>query len=61
MAMSCAEVEVSKKPLSPCGTRGALLFLSKLQKSRNLAHKRAQVRNPHPDPHDTKTLSCSPP
>ncbi|KAF4800506.1 Protein-methionine sulfoxide oxidase MICAL1 [Turdus rufiventris] len=36
------EVEVSKKPLSPCGTRGALLFLSKLQKSRNLAHKRAQ-------------------
>ncbi|KAM7032796.1 F-actin-monooxygenase MICAL1 [Acridotheres tristis] len=36
------EVEVSKKPLSPCGTRGALLFLSKLQKSWNLAHKRAQ-------------------
>ncbi|XP_056367334.1 F-actin-monooxygenase MICAL1 isoform X2 [Oenanthe melanoleuca] len=39
---TCPEVEVSKKPLSPCGTRGALLFLSKLQKSRNLAHKRAQ-------------------
>ncbi|XP_064254938.1 F-actin-monooxygenase MICAL1 isoform X3 [Passer domesticus] len=36
------EVEVSKKPLSPPGTRGAILFLSKLQKSRNLAHKRAQ-------------------
>ncbi|XP_053854222.1 F-actin-monooxygenase MICAL1 isoform X2 [Vidua macroura] len=36
------EVEVSKKPLSPRGTRGAILFLSKLQKSRNLAHKRTQ-------------------
>ncbi|NXK65064.1 MICA1 monooxygenase, partial [Sylvietta virens] len=36
------EVEVSQKPLSPRGTRGAILFLSKLQKSRNLAHKRAQ-------------------
>nr|XP_021391683.1 F-actin-monooxygenase MICAL1 [Lonchura striata domestica] len=36
------EVEVSKKPLSPRGTRGALLFLSKLQKSRTLAHKRSQ-------------------
>ncbi|XP_054504649.2 F-actin-monooxygenase MICAL1 isoform X1 [Agelaius phoeniceus] len=36
------EVEVSKKPLSPPGTRGAILFLSKLQKSRNLAHKRSQ-------------------
>ncbi|XP_015505930.1 F-actin-monooxygenase MICAL1 isoform X1 [Parus major] len=36
------EVEVSKKPLSPHHTRGAILFLSKLQKSRNLAHKRAQ-------------------
>ncbi|XP_041282983.1 F-actin-monooxygenase MICAL1 [Onychostruthus taczanowskii] len=36
------EVEVSKKPLSPPGTRGAILFLSKLQKSRNLAHKRTQ-------------------
>uniref|UniRef100_A0A8D0FAT2 Molecule interacting with CasL protein 1 n=1 Tax=Strix occidentalis caurina TaxID=311401 RepID=A0A8D0FAT2_STROC len=34
--------EVSKKPLSPCGTRGAILFLSKLQKSRNMTHKRAQ-------------------
>ncbi|KAM6333453.1 F-actin-monooxygenase MICAL1 [Alca torda] len=34
--------EVSKKPLSPLGTRGAILFLSKLQKSRNLTHKRAQ-------------------
>ncbi|XP_030147784.4 F-actin-monooxygenase MICAL1 isoform X4 [Taeniopygia guttata] len=36
------EVEVSKKPLSPRGTRGAILFLSKLQKSRTLAHKRTQ-------------------
>ncbi|XP_038018527.1 F-actin-monooxygenase MICAL1 isoform X2 [Motacilla alba alba] len=36
------EAEVSKKPVSPCGTRGAILFLSKLQKSRNLAHKRIQ-------------------
>ncbi|KAF1468448.1 [F-actin]-monooxygenase MICAL3, partial [Megadyptes antipodes antipodes] len=35
--------EVSKKPLSPLGTRGAILFLSKLQKSRNLTHKHAQV------------------
>uniref|UniRef100_A0A8C3KPH2 Molecule interacting with CasL protein 1 n=1 Tax=Calidris pygmaea TaxID=425635 RepID=A0A8C3KPH2_9CHAR len=34
--------EVSKKPLSPHGTRGAILFLSKLQKRRNLTHKRAQ-------------------
>ncbi|XP_071434583.1 F-actin-monooxygenase MICAL1 isoform X1 [Pithys albifrons albifrons] len=34
--------EVRKKPLSPRGTRGAILFLSKLQKSRNLTHKRAQ-------------------
>ncbi|XP_051495129.1 F-actin-monooxygenase MICAL1 isoform X2 [Apus apus] len=34
--------EVSKKPLSPRGTRGAILFLSKLQKSRTLTHKRAQ-------------------
>ncbi|XP_074781742.1 F-actin-monooxygenase MICAL1 isoform X2 [Athene noctua] len=34
--------EVSKKPLSPRGTRGAILFLSKLQKSRNMTHKRAQ-------------------
>ncbi|XP_064491825.1 F-actin-monooxygenase MICAL1 isoform X4 [Pseudopipra pipra] len=34
--------EVSKKPLSPHGTRGAILFLSKLQKSRNLTRKRAQ-------------------
>uniref|UniRef100_A0A8B9ZB31 Molecule interacting with CasL protein 1 n=1 Tax=Buteo japonicus TaxID=224669 RepID=A0A8B9ZB31_9AVES len=34
--------EVSKKPLSPRGTRGAILFLSKLQKSWNLTHKRAQ-------------------
>ncbi|NXE67166.1 MICA3 monooxygenase, partial [Calcarius ornatus] len=50
MAMSCAEVEVSKKPLSPPGTRGAILFLSKLQKSRNLAHKRSQVRDSQPDP-----------
>uniref|UniRef100_A0A8C9NTC5 Molecule interacting with CasL protein 1 n=1 Tax=Serinus canaria TaxID=9135 RepID=A0A8C9NTC5_SERCA len=47
------EVEVSKKPLSPPGTRGAILFLSKLQKSRNLAHKRSQVRDPHPHPRDT--------
>ncbi|XP_040472545.1 F-actin-monooxygenase MICAL1 isoform X2 [Falco naumanni] len=34
--------EISKKPLSPRGTRGAILFLSKLQKSRHLTHKRAQ-------------------
>ncbi|XP_065505369.1 F-actin-monooxygenase MICAL1 isoform X2 [Caloenas nicobarica] len=34
--------EVSKKPLSPWGTRGAILFLSKLQKNRNLTHKRVQ-------------------
>ncbi|XP_009463986.1 PREDICTED: protein-methionine sulfoxide oxidase MICAL1 [Nipponia nippon] len=34
--------EVSKNPLSPRGTRGAILFLSKLQKSRNVTHKRAQ-------------------
>ncbi|KFO80930.1 Protein-methionine sulfoxide oxidase mical3a, partial [Cuculus canorus] len=34
--------EVNKKPLSPRSTRGAILFLSKLQKSRNLTHKRAQ-------------------
>uniref|UniRef100_A0A8B9C6C3 Molecule interacting with CasL protein 1 n=1 Tax=Anser brachyrhynchus TaxID=132585 RepID=A0A8B9C6C3_9AVES len=34
--------EVSKKPLSPRGTKGAILFLSKLQKSRTLTHKRAQ-------------------
>uniref|UniRef100_A0A803VWV6 F-actin monooxygenase n=1 Tax=Ficedula albicollis TaxID=59894 RepID=A0A803VWV6_FICAL len=54
------EVEVSKKPLSPCGTRGALLFLSKLQKSRNLAHRRAQVRDPHPDPRDTPELCPTP-
>ncbi|XP_058711620.1 F-actin-monooxygenase MICAL1 isoform X2 [Poecile atricapillus] len=39
---SSPEVEVSKKSLSPHHTRGAILFLSKLQKSRNLAHKRAQ-------------------
>ncbi|KFV71664.1 Protein-methionine sulfoxide oxidase MICAL3, partial [Dryobates pubescens] len=36
------EEEVSQKPLSPRGTRGAILFLSKLQKSRNLTHKRTQ-------------------
>uniref|UniRef100_A0A8C3NWG8 Molecule interacting with CasL protein 1 n=1 Tax=Cyanoderma ruficeps TaxID=181631 RepID=A0A8C3NWG8_9PASS len=42
-----------RSALSPRGTRGAILFLSKLQKSRNLAHKRAQVRDPHTDPHDT--------
>lgn len=35
-------LEVSKKPLSPRGTKGAILFLSKLQKSRTLTHKRAQ-------------------
>ncbi|XP_075299042.1 F-actin-monooxygenase MICAL1 isoform X2 [Opisthocomus hoazin] len=34
--------EVSKKPLSPCGTRGAILFLSKLQKSWTLTQKRAR-------------------
>uniref|UniRef100_A0A8C9NR74 Molecule interacting with CasL protein 1 n=1 Tax=Serinus canaria TaxID=9135 RepID=A0A8C9NR74_SERCA len=42
------EVEVSKKPLSPPGTRGAILFLSKLQKSRNLAHKRSQAPGASP-------------
>ncbi|XP_068015969.1 F-actin-monooxygenase MICAL1 isoform X1 [Melanerpes formicivorus] len=36
------EEEVSQKPLSPRGTRGAILFLSKLQKSRTLTHKRTQ-------------------
>lgn len=58
----CAEAEeVSKKPLSPLGTRGAILFLSKLQKSRNLTHKHAQVRAPPPDPRDTpKPCSRSP-
>ncbi|NXE30150.1 MICA3 monooxygenase, partial [Ardeotis kori] len=35
--------EVTKKPLSPRGTRGAILFLSKLQKNRTLTHKRAQA------------------
>uniref|UniRef100_A0A8B9TKD4 Molecule interacting with CasL protein 1 n=1 Tax=Anas platyrhynchos TaxID=8839 RepID=A0A8B9TKD4_ANAPL len=39
---SPASAEVSRKPLSPRGTRGAILFLSKLQKSRTLTHKRAQ-------------------
>ncbi|XP_075377718.1 F-actin-monooxygenase MICAL1 isoform X2 [Mycteria americana] len=34
--------EVSKKPLPSRGMRGAILFLNKLQKSRNLTHKRAQ-------------------
>uniref|UniRef100_A0A672U824 Molecule interacting with CasL protein 1 n=1 Tax=Strigops habroptila TaxID=2489341 RepID=A0A672U824_STRHB len=34
--------EVTKKPLLPLGTRGAILFLSKQQKSRSLTHKRAQ-------------------
>lgn len=34
--------EVAKKPLLPPGTRGAILFLSKQQKSRSLTHKRAQ-------------------
>lgn len=42
----CAALEVSKKPLSPRGTKGAILFLSKLQKSRTLTHKRAQVSTP---------------
>ncbi|NXL91365.1 MICA1 monooxygenase, partial [Alectura lathami] len=35
--------ETSKKSLSPRGTKGAILFLSKLQKSRTLTHKRAQA------------------
>ncbi|KAM9369359.1 F-actin-monooxygenase MICAL1 [Phaethornis superciliosus] len=34
--------EATKKSLSPRGTRGAILFLSKLQKSRTLTHKRTQ-------------------
>ncbi|XP_067166584.1 F-actin-monooxygenase MICAL1 [Apteryx mantelli] len=34
--------EVAKKPLPPRGTKGAILFLSKLQKSRSLTLKRAQ-------------------
>ncbi|KAM6311085.1 F-actin-monooxygenase MICAL1 [Podargus strigoides] len=34
--------EASKKPVSPRGTRGAILFLSKLQKSRTLTQKRVQ-------------------
>ncbi|XP_065710453.1 F-actin-monooxygenase MICAL1 isoform X1 [Patagioenas fasciata] len=34
--------ELSKKPLSPRGTRGAILFLSRLQKNRSLTHKRVQ-------------------
>ncbi|XP_010142071.1 PREDICTED: protein-methionine sulfoxide oxidase MICAL1 [Buceros rhinoceros silvestris] len=34
--------EVSKKSLSPHGMRGAILFLSKLQKSRSLTRKRSQ-------------------
>ncbi|NWT02613.1 MICA3 monooxygenase, partial [Mionectes macconnelli] len=45
-AFKTSSEEVSKKPLSPRGTRGAILFLSKLQRSRNLTHKRTQ----HPDP-----------
>ncbi|XP_061869549.1 F-actin-monooxygenase MICAL1 isoform X2 [Colius striatus] len=36
------EAEVSKKPASAGGTRGAILFLSKLQRSHNLTLKRAQ-------------------
>ncbi|XP_042693306.1 F-actin-monooxygenase MICAL1 isoform X4 [Centrocercus urophasianus] len=38
-----ASVELSKKPLSPCGTKGAILFLSKLQKNCILAHKHTQA------------------
>ncbi|XP_042693301.1 F-actin-monooxygenase MICAL1 isoform X1 [Centrocercus urophasianus] len=38
-----ASVELSKKPLSPCGTKGAILFLSKLQKNCILAHKHTQI------------------
>ncbi|XP_062481537.1 F-actin-monooxygenase MICAL1 isoform X2 [Pezoporus occidentalis] len=34
--------EVTKKSLFPLGTRGAILFLSKQQKSRSLTHKRGQ-------------------
>ncbi|XP_025967646.2 F-actin-monooxygenase MICAL1 [Dromaius novaehollandiae] len=34
--------EVAEKPLPPRGTKGAILFLSKLQKSRTLTLKRAQ-------------------
>lgn len=46
--LCAASAEVSRKPLSPRGTRGAILFLSKLQKSRTLTHKRAQVSTPLP-------------
>lgn len=57
----CAEAEeVSKKPLSPHGARGAILFLSKLQKRLNLNHKRVQVRDPHSDPCDTPKRSPPP-
>uniref|UniRef100_A0A8D2P7Q9 Molecule interacting with CasL protein 1 n=1 Tax=Zosterops lateralis melanops TaxID=1220523 RepID=A0A8D2P7Q9_ZOSLA len=41
-----------RSTLSPPGTRGAILFLSKLQKSRNLAHKRRCERG--------KALPCAP-
>lgn len=47
----CADAEeVSKKSLSPHGVRGAILFLSKLQKSRSLTRKRSQVRATPPRP-----------
>lgn len=35
-----------RKSLTPRGTRGAILFLSKLQKSLSLTRKRAQVMAP---------------
>ncbi|XP_065603562.1 F-actin-monooxygenase MICAL1 isoform X2 [Cyrtonyx montezumae] len=38
-----ASMELSKKLLPPCGTKGAILFLSKLQKSRILMHKHTQA------------------
>lgn len=49
--LCAASVELSKKPLSPCGTKGAILFLSKLQKSLILTHKRTQVKTPLITPH----------
>ncbi|XP_052558341.1 F-actin-monooxygenase MICAL1 isoform X1 [Tympanuchus pallidicinctus] len=38
-----ASMKLSKKPRSPCGTKGAILFLSKLQKNCILAHKHTQA------------------
>lgn len=40
---SLSEVEETARPLSPRGTKGAILFLSKLQKSLSLSRKRNLV------------------